>query len=167
VQPKLLRDVGIYGGAQGVWVDKEQSVAAAPRTGVAVGLLHTGSAYADDLADDGVIYHYPSSNRRGKDRAEIAAVKAAGDLRLPVFVIIYSGPGASRRDVRLGWVEGADDRARLETCSGQVVMAHGDAFLRRTDRFLRRAGASVTHDPARYAVGSARPGGASRHVVAC
>jgi hypothetical protein len=29
--------------------------------GVAVGLLHTGSSYADDLAEGGVIYHYPQT----------------------------------------------------------------------------------------------------------
>jgi putative restriction endonuclease len=107
VQPGLLRELGIYGGAQGIWVDKQQTQAAAPGTGVAVGLLHTGSAYADDLADDGVIYHYPATSRRGKDEAEIAAVKAAGETPAArVFVIIYSGPGLTRRDVRLGWVEG-------------------------------------------------------------
>ena len=95
MQPSLLGELGIYGGAQGVWVDKQQTKAAAPATGVAVSLLHTGATYADDLADDGVIYHYPSTKRRGKGRAEIAAVKAEG-APLPVFVIISSGPQQGR-----------------------------------------------------------------------
>jgi len=29
---------------------------------VTVGLLHTGSSYADDLSDDGVLYHYPATD---------------------------------------------------------------------------------------------------------
>jgi putative restriction endonuclease len=91
VEPRLLRELGIYGGAPGFLGGQGANKAVAPGTGAAVGLLHTGSAYADDLADGGVVYHYPSTNRRGKDRAEIAAVKAAGELRLPVSVIIYSG----------------------------------------------------------------------------
>ena len=45
--------------------------------------------------------------------AEIQATKAAGRLRLPVFVITYPSPGSARRDVHLGWVESWDDS--LET----------------------------------------------------
>jgi len=80
VAPGVLRDLGIYGGAQGVWVDKARtSSLTEDGTGVTVGLLHTGSSYADDLSDDGVLYHYPSTNRpRGRDLAEIEATKAAG-----------------------------------------------------------------------------------------
>lgn len=69
---------------------------------------------ADDLSDDGVLYHYPSTNRpSGRDLAEIEATKAAGRLGLPVFVITYPSPGSARRDVHLGWVESWDDS--LET----------------------------------------------------
>jgi putative restriction endonuclease len=115
VAPRVLRDVGIYGGAQGVWVDKSRtSSLTTDGTGVTVGLLHTGSSYADDLSDDGVLYHYPATNRpRGRDQAEIDAVKAAGRLALPVFVITYPSPGSTVRDVHLGWVESWDDS--LET----------------------------------------------------
>jgi hypothetical protein len=69
----LLRELGIYGGAQGIWVDKEHTQALTPeRTGVTVGLLHTGSSYPDDLAEDGVFYHYPLTNRPpARDRAEV------------------------------------------------------------------------------------------------
>jgi hypothetical protein len=84
------------------------------RRGATVGLLHTGSSYADDLSDDGVLYHYPNTNRpKGRDLAEIEATKAAGRLGLPVFVITYPSPGSARRDVHLGWVESWDDS--LET----------------------------------------------------
>jgi putative restriction endonuclease len=111
----VLRDLGIYGGAQGVWVDKARTGSLTEdTTGVTVGLLHTGSSYADDLSDDGVLYHYPATNRpRGRDLSEIEATKAAGRLGLPVFVITYPSPGSTRRNIYLGWVESWDDS--LET----------------------------------------------------
>jgi putative restriction endonuclease len=115
VAPGMLRDLGIYGGAQGVWVDKARTGSLTEDgTGVTVGLLHTGSSYADDLSDDGVLYHYPSTNRpRGRDLAEIEATKAAGRLGLPVFVITYPSPGSAKRDVHLGWVENCDDSLEI------------------------------------------------------
>jgi putative restriction endonuclease len=115
VAPRVLRDLGIYGGAQGVWVDKARTGSLTEdATGVTVGLLHTGSSYADDLSDDGVLYHYPATNRpKGRDLAEIEATKAARRLGLPVFVINYPSPGSTRRNVHLGWVESWDDS--LET----------------------------------------------------
>ena len=39
--PSEVRDLGIYGGAQGVWVDKSRTQSL-EKDGVAVGLLHTG-----------------------------------------------------------------------------------------------------------------------------
>src|SRR5690242_1625845 len=88
VAPSLLRELGIYGGAAGIWVN-------APRTrqvssgssGVTVALLHTGKSYPDDLDDTGLLYHYPLTNRPGHDFAEVTATKAALALRLLVFVI--------------------------------------------------------------------------------
>jgi putative restriction endonuclease len=115
VPPQRLRALGMYGGAQGVWVDKART---APLTmdsdGVTIGVLHTGTAYADDLSVDGVLYHYPRTQRPpGRDRAEIQATKATGELGLPVFVITYPSPQATTRNVHLGWVEGWDDAAQL------------------------------------------------------
>jgi putative restriction endonuclease len=62
IEPARLRDLGVYGGAQGIWVDKART--ASPEIGsdgATVAILHTGRHYADDLSDDGVIYHYPTS----------------------------------------------------------------------------------------------------------
>lgn len=64
IEPKQLRDLGIYGGAQGIWVDKAHT--ASPEIGphgATVGILHTGRHYADDLSDDGLIYDYPKTGR--------------------------------------------------------------------------------------------------------
>jgi hypothetical protein len=90
---------------------------------VAVGVLHTGSTYADDLFDDGVIYHYPVTARGERDRNEIAAMKACGEHTLPMFVVITPSSGARTRDVRLGWVTDVDD------ASGQLLIAFSDAPL--------------------------------------
>ncbi len=113
--PKKLRELGIYGGAQGVWVDKARtSDLTANGTGVTVGLLHTGTSYADDLSDDGLLYHYPATNRpKARDLSEINATKAAGRLGLPIFVIAYPSPTSSKRDVHLGWIEDWDDSLEL------------------------------------------------------
>ena len=114
VEPRILRAYGAFGGAQGVWVDADRTKlldSTAP-TGITVGALHTGSHYADDLTDDGVIYHYPSTGRPGsRDQSEIEATKAAGRLKVPLFLIAYPWRRAPVRRVRLAWVEGWDDAA--------------------------------------------------------
>jgi hypothetical protein len=80
---------------------------------VTVGVLHTGRSYADDLANDCILYHYPDTRRArgGRDRAEVEATKAAGRLKLPFFVVTHPTPGSPLRDVRRGWVEGWDDES--------------------------------------------------------
>jgi hypothetical protein len=105
-----LRDLRIYGGGQGIWVDKATTGSVSPDgSGVAVGLLHTGE-YSNGLFSDGAIYRYPRTTRPpGRDLHEVNAVKNAGLLGLPVFVVTATGPARSLRDVRLGWVEDWDD----------------------------------------------------------
>jgi putative restriction endonuclease len=111
LEPQQLRDLGIYGGAQGIWVDKAHT--ASPEIGLdgaTVGILHTGRHYADDLSDDGVIYHYPKTSRPGaRDAAEIQATKNAMTHRLPIFVILPGKISQSRRGLKLGWVCDFDD----------------------------------------------------------
>src|ERR1700682_4245784 len=47
VHPILLRELRIYGGSQGVWVDKVHTArATGTAAGATVGALHTGSHYA-------------------------------------------------------------------------------------------------------------------------
>lgn len=114
VRPALLRDLGIYGGAQGIWVNKEETAGlCGDGSGVTVGLLHSGASYPADLADDGVLYHYPRTDRpSGRDRAEINATKNAGRLGVPVFTITYPSPSSSLRTVHRGWVEDWDDKSQ-------------------------------------------------------
>jgi hypothetical protein len=110
IPPRIVREIGIYGGAQGIWVDARKTGSIAPG-GVAVGLLHTGTSYADDLSDDGLIYHYPATNRAGKrDENEITSLKNAEALRVPIFVVLHNATNGALRDVRMGWVIDHDDR---------------------------------------------------------
>jgi hypothetical protein len=110
VSPGVLREMGIYGGAAGVWLDKATTGSISP-TGIAVSVLHTGKHYDDDLDEDGVIYHYPTTKRHPSfDSGEINGVKEAGALQIPVFVIIKKG---NYRQVRRAWVMDHDDVNRL------------------------------------------------------
>lgn len=113
VPPGVLRSFGVYGGGQGIWVDKKRTDAL-HEGGVTMGVLHTGAHYPDDISDDDVIYHYPTTGRgRGRDESEIAATKAAAALKLPIFVIAKPTPRSNVRIVRLAWVEGWEERARI------------------------------------------------------
>ncbi|MFF8284097.1 HNH endonuclease [Streptomyces albus] len=113
VPPGVVRAFGVYGGGQGIWVDKARTEAV-HEDGVTMGVLHTGAHYPDDISDDDVIYHYPTTGRRGgRDESEIAATKAAAVLNLPVFVIAKPTPRSNVRIVRLAWVEGWEERSRI------------------------------------------------------
>jgi hypothetical protein len=114
VAPSVLRDLGIYGGAQGIWVDKSRtSRITSDGEGITVAVLHTGSSYADDLAEDCITYHYPQTRRpAGRDLGEVNATKKAGRSHLPFFVVTYPTPSSTVRDVQLGWVESWDDELR-------------------------------------------------------
>src|SRR3974377_687790 len=106
VSAASLRDLGIYGGAQGIWVHKARTGPIAGNgSGVTVSLLHTGRHYPDDVSEDGLIYHYPSTSRPpSRDAAEVEATKNAARLPLPIFVILPGRTDRTRR-VRLGWIE--------------------------------------------------------------
>ena len=120
VRPQILRDLGIYGGMQGIWVDQRTTGPLTPDgVGVAVGVLHTGQSYADELTDEGLIYHYPNTRRGEKDRREAEALKNAEAYQLPVFVILHADSGR-RRSVKLGWVADHDDSAQ------QCVIVFGE-----------------------------------------
>jgi hypothetical protein len=59
IEPTTLHSMRMYGGAQGIWVDKKTTAPlSADGQGVTVSILHTGRHYPDDLSEDGLIYHY-------------------------------------------------------------------------------------------------------------
>jgi putative restriction endonuclease len=54
LQPRQLRELRVYGGAQGAWVDKAlTSPATGEPDGATVAILHTGRHYPDDLSESG------------------------------------------------------------------------------------------------------------------
>lgn len=115
LEPARIRELGVYGGAQGIWVDKARTGdLTSDGVGIAVSVLHTGQSYADDLSEDSLLYHYPRTKRpASRDAGEVQALKWAGQLGLPVFAILPSPAGSSRRAVRLSWVEDSDDDGRV------------------------------------------------------
>ncbi|MFJ6705745.1 MULTISPECIES: HNH endonuclease [unclassified Streptomyces] len=111
VPARALREYGAYGGGQGVWADVARTDAIHDG-GIAVGILHTGAHYSDDFTEDGALYRYPQTARPGgRDAAEINAMKAAADLRLPIFTSAKPTPRSEWRIARLAWVEGWDDQS--------------------------------------------------------
>ncbi len=112
LEPKIVNDLRIYYGGRGIWIDKSRT-SNISEEGITVGLLHTGKHYADDMTEEGVLYHYPGTKRPGQDRSDIVATKNAGELQVPVFVIAHSKSNGSKRDVRLAWIEDWDDQSNL------------------------------------------------------
>ena len=106
VAASRLRELGLYGGASGIYVDAN-TTKHIRESGVTVSLRHNGRSYADALSDSVMEYRYPKTNRPpSRDANEIRATKAAYELELPVYVISDS---SDLRDVRRGWVTGWDD----------------------------------------------------------
>ncbi|MGE3542145.1 MAG: HNH endonuclease [Candidatus Tectimicrobiota bacterium] len=115
IDPLTLRQWRLYGGQQGIWVDKQRTASLTEDGhGLAVSLLHKGHSYPDDFDATGVIYHYPVTSRpHARDLGEIAAVKNCCRLQVPVFVITVSPGATSKRDVYFGYVTMWDDRAQV------------------------------------------------------
>ncbi len=110
VPPSLLQDLRIYRGGKGIWFD-QTSTRQICSTGIAVSVLNTGRHYDDDVNEDGIIYHYPTTIRGGlHDQNEVDSVKQAAILQIPIFVIINNGKW---RQVKRAWVTGDDDMGRL------------------------------------------------------
>ena len=106
----VVRDLRVFYGGRGIWTDTDRTRGIGGYRAVAVGALHTGRDYVDDLSDDAVLYHYPVTKSPGRDVAEVDAMKAAGDLRLPIFVVLQE---RSMRTVRQGWVTNWDDATSM------------------------------------------------------
>ncbi len=114
VSPQLLSEIGLrpHRTVQGIFRDKDHTEALAPPHGLTFSLLFTGQTYDDSFDESGGLYHYPATQRAGRDQAEIEATKNAGRARLPVFVIMAGSTAALRR-VKRAWIEDWDDVSRL------------------------------------------------------
>ena len=114
VTPADVRRVGLYRGGQGIFVDKQRTASAEFPAGVAVSVLHTESVYADELREDGILYHYPRTDRTGnRDTGEIQATKNTRSVCVPVAIVIRPTASANYRHIRWGWVVDFDDSEEL------------------------------------------------------
>ena len=104
--PAEYQRFGFYRGGRGIFLGLDDSVLPAG-VRATIGLLHTGASYDDELSDDSLVYHYPSTRSPGRDSAEIEATKTASTLGLPLYVIVGS---SNPREVRRGWVADWDDQ---------------------------------------------------------
>lgn len=108
--PSFIRDLGLYAGQAGIYRNAEVTKSISD-TGVAVSVSHSGKHYDDDVDQDGIIYHYPTTKRHpSHDAGEVASVKKAGELQIPLFVILNKGDD---REVRRAWVSDFDDVNRI------------------------------------------------------
>ncbi|WP_258177740.1 HNH endonuclease [Photobacterium phosphoreum] len=104
-----LRELGIYSGAAGVWVNTALTKGiVSDNAGVAVSIMHTGKDYSDDFSDQGINYDFPATKRNGShDQNEIQALKNCYDAKIPLFVISKSA-NKKLRDVHIGLIENFD-----------------------------------------------------------
>ena len=120
-----VRDLRVLGGFSGVWVDKSLTSEVAPE-GVAVGLLHTGKHYDDDVDETGILYHYPTTDRpASRDANEITAIKNAKLFGIPVFVIRNLG---GSKKVELAWLNDFDDELRICVLTFHGVLPEQNNF---------------------------------------
>ncbi|ROS54084.1 HNH endonuclease [Frigoribacterium sp. PhB24] len=112
--PSTIRDLGLYKGQAGIFFDGTGDWTQGSPGRVALTLQHTGSSYADDLTDEHLDYHYPSTQRHASfDRNEIDSVKRTQSLGLPLFVVTPNALRSTLKDVRLGYVDTFDDDAAV------------------------------------------------------
>jgi hypothetical protein len=108
--PSTIRGLRIYAGQAGIFFDGDGTWNTGGPGRVALTLKLTDKTYADNATDDQLDYHYPSTRRPPSfDRNEIASVKRAQGLGLPLFVTSPNRLRKSRTDVRLGYVDSYND----------------------------------------------------------
>jgi hypothetical protein len=109
VEPSLVREIGMYGGASGMWTDARRTRGIGDSPSVAVGMLHTGRHYADDLSDAALLYHYPQTNRpRGRDDSDYC-VASGVEVRVPMV-----GVSRHRNGLATYWKHYGDRDGALE-----------------------------------------------------
>lgn len=111
VASAVVRDAGLYRGYRGVYADLANTRSDAFPNGIALTVLDLGKAYPNEMTDEGVIYHFPVTERPGRDRAEVEALRAAFQTGLVVFVLTMA-PNEKRTVVR-AYVEDLDTRSGL------------------------------------------------------
>jgi hypothetical protein len=159
VSPSRLRDLGLYGGQQGIWIDKSRTGKLTDDGyGLAVSVLHKGDVYPDDFDETGVIYHYPNTNRpKSRDIGEIEAVKNCKRYWVPIFVIRINPDNSGLRDVFRGHVTYWNDESEafiIEfAVTDQDAASFGtDSAFRVREESDRTYQADVTSRDARFRI---------------
>lgn len=142
VRPQLVNELGFHSGQRGIYADKARTVSAAAPAGIALTFLHTGTSYDDELTDTGVVYHFPETKNKGRDRSEIEAARAAYTLGMPVFVNTTATRGT--KTVYRGYIEDFSDdlKALLVTFTNDEILpgpAAEDSFSTTDDTPNRAA----------------------------
>lgn len=106
----IIRELCLYNGYRGVWVDKKRTASAWSPSGITIGVRHDGSSYADRLSETGLIYKFPETETTGYDEMEIEATRTAMRLGLPIFVV-NGHKDAPAREVRLAYIEACNEEA--------------------------------------------------------
>lgn len=99
VRASTLRYLRIYNAGSGV----DRAMTSGNLSDCALSVVHTGASYDDDWTDDGVLYHYPDTNRPGAyDDNEIDSLRRLLDSAMFLFAICHE---KGKRRVKRGWVK--------------------------------------------------------------
>lgn len=118
VPAAVVRETGMYRGYRGVFADLRNTQSEAFPRGIAVTVLDLGKLYPNEMTTEGALYHFPSTDTPGRDKAEVESLRAAYETGLVVFVLTMA-PN-ERRTVMRAYVEDldADSGLALLTFSG-------------------------------------------------
>lgn len=104
-----IKSLRLYSGQAGIYRDVKRT-GSIGQDGIAVSIRNVTGHYSDEIDGQDMIYSYPDTNRIGRsDAGDIASIKNAMTLQMPIFVISDAPKG--RRHVRLGWVSRCEDSA--------------------------------------------------------
>lgn len=111
IAAETVRATGMYRGYRGVFADLEVTRSEAFPSGIALTVLDLGGRYANERAADGVLYRFPATEAPGRDRSEIASIRAAYEAGVTVFVVTMETGGS--RTVHRSFVEDMDHASGL------------------------------------------------------
>ncbi|WP_162237496.1 HNH endonuclease [Arthrobacter sp. Leaf234] len=122
VRPQLVNELGFHSGQRGIYADKTRTVSVVSPAGIALTFLHTGTSYDDELTETGVVYHFPQTKDKPRDRSEIEAARAAFTFGMPVFVNTTAERGT--KTVYRGYIEDFSDdlKALLVTFTNDELL---------------------------------------------
>jgi hypothetical protein len=86
IPSSMVSELGVFRGQRGIFRNMDHTDEII-EGGLAIGLLHTGKSYSDDLTEQGVLYDFPKTKSLGTDAADIRSLHNAFKHKVPVFVV--------------------------------------------------------------------------------